>query len=93
MTGANSGLGLKIAHALANMVARVVLACRSIQKWEEAKRNIVKATGNDQVEVEVLDCASFKSVHEFVEHWEQRELKEVSILVNNAGARCFSLVY
>ncbi|KAF8598934.1 NAD(P)-binding protein [Ceratobasidium sp. AG-I] len=85
VTGANSGLGFETARAFASMGARVVLACRSMQKGEEAKDRIIEVTGNDQVEVELLDCASFQSVRDFLERWEQREVKQLNILVNNAG--------
>lgn len=85
VTGANSGLGFETARAFANMGARVVLACRSIQKGEEARDRIAEATGNNEVEVEPLDCASFESVKRFLKRWEQRKVKKVNILVNNAG--------
>lgn len=85
VTGANSGIGFEVARALVGLGAHVVLACRSEARGEEAMRRIVELTGSKSVEVEVLDCGSFKSVRAFLERWEKRELKQIDILVNNAG--------
>ncbi|KAG8742155.1 hypothetical protein FRC10_001963 [Ceratobasidium sp. 414] len=67
------------------MGARVVLACRNPQRGEEARQKIAQETGNDMVELEILDCENFASVHAFLERWEQRGVKKVDILINNAG--------
>ncbi|KAG8722367.1 hypothetical protein FRC08_003318 [Ceratobasidium sp. 394] len=85
VTGANSGIGYQVARVLASMGARVVLACRNPQRGEDARQRIAKETGNDKVELEILDCESFASVHAFLERWGQRETKQVDILINNAG--------
>ncbi|KAG9088774.1 hypothetical protein FS749_001909 [Ceratobasidium sp. UAMH 11750] len=86
VTGANSGIGYECARSLASMGARVVLACRNENKGEEAMRNIVASTGNDAVEMEILDCGSFDSVRAFLDRWEKRESKRIDILINNAGS-------
>lgn len=85
VTGANSGIGFEVARALAGMGAQVVLACRNEVKGEQARRRIVESTGNEKVEMEVLDCASFDSVGAFLERWNKRQMKRVDILINNAG--------
>ncbi|KAG9126969.1 hypothetical protein FRC07_001187 [Ceratobasidium sp. 392] len=85
VTGANSGIGYETAKALVSMGAHVILACRNAERGEQARRRIVEAVPLGKVEVEILDCASFKSVQEFAKRWEVRELKRVDILVNNAG--------
>ncbi|KAF8677637.1 Enoyl-(Acyl carrier protein) reductase [Rhizoctonia solani] len=85
VTGANSGIGLEAARALARMNAHVVLACRNETKGEEAKRHIIENTGNLKVEVEALDCANLASIREFLSRWREREMKPVDILINNAG--------
>ncbi|QRW16699.1 short chain dehydrogenase [Rhizoctonia solani] len=46
---------------------------------------IVESTGNKEIEVEVLDLASFSSIKQFLGRWESRQTKHVDILVNNAG--------
>ncbi|CEL56398.1 hypothetical protein RSOLAG1IB_07784 [Rhizoctonia solani AG-1 IB] len=85
VTGANSGVGFEAAHALAQMGAHVILACRNRSRAEDAKKRIIESTGNFRVEVEILDCASFTSVRAFLSRWEERESRQVDILINNAG--------
>ncbi|KAG8715613.1 hypothetical protein FRC09_016476 [Ceratobasidium sp. 395] len=85
VTGANSGIGFETAKAFVGMGARVILACRNLERGEQAKTNIMQAIPLGKVEVEILDCASFESVLEFLKRWETRELNTIDILVNNAG--------
>ncbi|KAF8605707.1 NAD(P)-binding protein [Ceratobasidium sp. AG-I] len=85
VTGANSGIGFEVARVLVGLGAHVILACRSQSKGEEAMRKIIDLTGSKSIEVEVLDCGSFRGVRAFLEKWEKRELKQIDILVNNAG--------
>ena len=44
VTGSNTGIGYEIAKALLSMEARVVLACRSVSRANEAKAKLVKET-------------------------------------------------
>ncbi|QRW16705.1 short chain dehydrogenase [Rhizoctonia solani] len=62
ITGANLGIGLEAARALADMGAQIVLACCDKSKGEEARKEIIKSTGNLNVELEILDCGSFASL-------------------------------
>lgn len=83
ITGANSGLGLVTARELAKKGARVVLACRSVDKAESAASSIREAGGKD-VEVEKLDLASLASVRAFAERFRASK-RALDGLVNNAG--------
>jgi retinol dehydrogenase-14 len=85
VTGANSGIGLEVARALARGGARVVLACRSRSKAANAAKDIISSTGNVNVECRALDLANLASVREFAEGFNGPE-EVVDILVNNAGA-------
>ena len=76
VTGANSGVGLATAAALATAGARVILACRNVDKGKAAA-----AAMADTVEVRALDLADLASVHEFAESIDE----PVDVLVNNAG--------
>jgi NAD(P)-dependent dehydrogenase (short-subunit alcohol dehydrogenase family) len=84
VTGANSGLGLETALALAGAGAHVVLACRDKAKGEEAIERIRRVFGSARLELEDLDLASLDSIRSFATRF--RTSHEVlDILVNNAG--------
>jgi NAD(P)-dependent dehydrogenase (short-subunit alcohol dehydrogenase family) len=76
VTGANSGLGLATARALAGAGARVVLAVRDTSRGERAA-----ATIDGDVEVARLDLADLESVRTFAAGW----TGDLDVLVNNAG--------
>ncbi|GAA3297608.1 SDR family NAD(P)-dependent oxidoreductase [Dactylosporangium vinaceum] len=76
VTGANSGVGLATARALALAGARVVLAVRSLDRGQAAARTITGDT-----EVRRLDLADLASVRAFAAAW----TGPVDLLINNAG--------
>ena len=63
--------------------ARVIILCRSLEKAEDAAKDIEAKTGN-KVEIEKLDLASLKSVRECANQLISK-LDQVDILINNAG--------
>jgi NAD(P)-dependent dehydrogenase (short-subunit alcohol dehydrogenase family) len=75
VTGGNSGVGKATAAALARDGHSVVIACRSLDKAEQAAAEM---TGD--VEVAVLDLADLASVRSFAD-----SVESVDVLVNNAG--------
>ena len=83
ITGANSGLGLETARALAAKGARVVMACRNQSKAEAACQKLTPGNGEELIPLE-LDLADLASVHrgamEVAERWGGLDL-----LINNAG--------
>ena len=84
ITGANSGIGKETAIDLAKRNARVILACRSVERGERAAVDIRKRSKNDNVIFHQLDLTSFSSIRQF----SQSILKEedhLDILINNAG--------
>ncbi|MEW2219272.1 oxidoreductase [Streptomyces sp. NPDC006990] len=76
VTGANSGIGLVTARALAEHGARVVLAVRDPEKGKAAA-----ATMTGPVQVRALDLADLSSVRSFAGDTPG----PVDLLVNNAG--------
>ena len=85
ITGANSGLGFETAKKIAkNKEYQVILACRNIEKGDNAKEEIVKDTGNENILVMELDTSSLDSVRNFVIEFKKNNLK-VYGLINNAG--------
>ncbi|XP_038059956.1 retinol dehydrogenase 11-like [Patiria miniata] len=84
VTGGNSGIGWWTALDFAQRGARVILACRNLQKAEDAAKEIKTRTGNSEVVVRKLELSSLKSVRDFAQQINEEE-KRLDILVNNAG--------
>src|ERR1051325_1980362 len=84
VTGANSGIGLDAARALAEKGADVVLACRNSNKGVEAAAAIQRRSPASKVRVEALDLSNLPSVRAFADKM-SRELPRLDLLVNNAG--------
>ena len=62
VTGASSGIGLSAATSFASYGARVVLACRDLNKAQAAKATILKSVHDAEVEIMQLDVGSLSSV-------------------------------
>ena len=69
---------------LAKRNARVILACRSVERGEKAAVEVRKRSGNDNVVFRQLDLASLDSVRQFSDKILQEEV-HIDILINNAG--------
>ncbi len=54
ITGSNTGIGFEVAKSLLKMNARVVLACRSVDRANEAKKALIKATDANEKDVREL---------------------------------------
>ena len=75
VTGANSGLGLVTARELARAGARVILACRNVDKGNAATAGMA-----GDVQVRRLDLQDLTSVRDFAD-----SIGLVDVLINNAG--------
>jgi NAD(P)-dependent dehydrogenase (short-subunit alcohol dehydrogenase family) len=75
VTGGNSGVGKATAAALAKTGHNVVIACRSVEKAEQAAAEM-----EGDVEVAQLDLADLTSVRAFAD-----SVETVDVLVNNVG--------
>lgn len=84
ITGANKGIGKEAAKEIAKLGAKVYMACRSIDSANQAKNEIIKETGNQNVFVKHLDLASVDSIQIFAKSFKQEESK-LDVLINNAG--------
>jgi protochlorophyllide reductase len=90
VTGANSGLGLASAEALANRGAHVVMGCRNPGRAEAARARVVeRATGPEPTTVE-LDLADLASVRTAAAEID-RSVDRLDILMNNAGVMAVPL--
>jgi NAD(P)-dependent dehydrogenase (short-subunit alcohol dehydrogenase family) len=94
VTGANSGLGVETARALAFAGANVVLACRSVASGERVAATLRAGLPEDagRLEVAALDLADLDSVRAFIQRF-LASGRSLDLLINNAGvmARPFTL--
>ena len=84
VTGANGGLGLETARALAGAGAHVVMASRNRDKAGAAEADIRAGHPRASLEVVPLDLGSLRSVRAAADRILARH-EHIDILVNNAG--------
>ncbi|KAJ1859805.1 hypothetical protein LPJ73_001684 [Coemansia sp. RSA 2703] len=85
VTGANDGLGFQTAKALGRAGFHVILACRSLERGQEAVALLERQTGLEgRFEVMELDLASIASVNNFVLKFKEKACP-LDILVCNGG--------
>ena len=84
VTGANGGLGLSTARALAAAGADVVIAARNQERATEAKERIQAAVPSANLTIVKLDLGSLDSVKVAAEEMLASHEK-IDLLVNNAG--------
>ncbi|KAF2884585.1 hypothetical protein ILUMI_21588 [Ignelater luminosus] len=88
VTGSNTGIGKITVKDFYKRGGRVFMACRNVEKAEEAAEDIKKECEGLQnlgtIVVIKLDLSSLKSIRECAEHLLETE-QHIDILVNNAG--------
>ena len=92
ITGANSGLGKEVATYVTSKGAKVYMLCRSVERAQSARNDIIKAaTGSDnnenvedRVNILAVDVGELSSVRNVVQELQQRE-SSIHCLVCNAG--------
>jgi len=78
ITGANSGIGRRAAHHLADKGAHVILAVRTVAKGEAAAAEMPGST-----EVRQIDLSNLASVRAFADTFTGDDT--IDVLINNAG--------
>ncbi|GAB3668125.1 oxidoreductase [Halopiger thermotolerans] len=84
VTGANSGIGLEATRELARNGGRVVMACRSVERGEDAAADVRDDVPDADLRVEELDLADLESVHAFADRLKDEDVT-IDVLINNAG--------
>lgn len=84
ITGANTGIGKETAIALAQRGGKIYIACRSTERGNAARNDIIHRSKSSNVHYRQLDLASMKSIRKFVTEFVAEE-SQLHILINNAG--------
>jgi len=84
VTGANGGLGLQSARALAGARAHVVMAARNQDKARDAVEEIERSYPEGSLEIVELDLGSLASIESAADQLRSTH-RAVDILMNNAG--------
>ncbi len=90
VTGANSGLGLRTAEALADKGARVLMGCRDATRGEAAETRVATIAQGPAPELVALDLADLASVREAASEV-AATVDRLDVLVNNAGVMAMPL--
>ncbi|XP_067265252.1 dehydrogenase/reductase SDR family member 12 isoform X2 [Chanodichthys erythropterus] len=83
ITGANSGIGKATACEIAKRGGTVHLVCRNKDRAEEARKEIVEQSKNENVHIHLVDMSSPRRVWEFANGFSQKH--NLHALINNAG--------
>jgi NAD(P)-dependent dehydrogenase (short-subunit alcohol dehydrogenase family) len=84
VTGANAGMGKEISLALAGMGANLIMVSRDRGRGEAARKDVVSASGNQEVELLLGDLSSQQSIRRLVQDFKASHA-QLHVLVNNAG--------
>lgn len=84
VTGANSGIGKELATYAAAKGAKLYMLCRSKDRAEKARDEIIKTTSNQNVEVVLADLAEMAQVRGAAGKLSDKE-QQIDVLVCNGG--------
>ena len=82
ITGGNSGVGFELAKYCAYLNANVFLLCRSLDKAQAARKEIISEYPRAKVNIIRLDLADRSSIEECVNEIKKHD---VNMFMNNAG--------
>ncbi len=91
ITGSNAGIGKELALYAAKKDARVFMLCRTPSRAEDARKEIVAESGNENIHVLQCDVSLEADVRRAMKDFESHEsfngkVPELHALVTNAGA-------
>ncbi|GAB4529068.1 MAG: oxidoreductase [Anaerolineales bacterium] len=84
ITGTNSGIGFETAKELARRGAQVVLACRTLEKGEQAAARLRTEIPQASLQPMALELGSLASVRAFADAF-RTQFGRLDVLINNAG--------
>ena len=93
ITGATGGLGLRMAHVLADAGARVLMTSRNAQRGAKALASVSSVATGPVPEIVELDLANLDSVRTAVGDIRERTGDHLDLLINNAGVMAPPLTF
>ncbi|MBO4468418.1 MAG: SDR family NAD(P)-dependent oxidoreductase [Clostridia bacterium] len=84
ITGATGGVGLKTAELMVFLKARVIMACRNLEKAEGVKEKLLGEYPDAKIEIMLLDLADTRSIDLFVGKIDN-DKTDIDVFLNNAG--------
>ena len=84
VTGANSGIGFEGTKAFASKGATVVLACRSVDRGDDAAAEISSEVSDADLDVRECDLGDLDGVERFADGL-RADYDAIDVLCNNAG--------
>ena len=87
VTGASGGIGREITRSLALKGFPVIMACRNLDKAKKIRKQIIAESRNKEIEMDLLDLSSFRSIFSFAERL-CKSGRRIGTLINNAGIMC-----
>ena len=84
ITGATSGIGREAALSLARQGMHIVFNTRDESRGQRVKEELIRESGNRNIDVLFCDLASFRSVCDFASLVKSR-YSHLDVLINNAG--------
>lgn len=84
ITGAGTGMGFEEAKAVAAKGYHTIMACHHPDEAEAKRQEVIRATGNENVEVMGIELADLSAVRRFADEIKAR-FDHLDLLMNNAG--------
>ncbi len=84
ITGASGDMGMCITRAVAAAGWKVIMACNDPVASEAKRRDVIRQTGNPDVEIEPLELRSLDAVADLAARLSRRP-EPIGLLMNNAG--------
>jgi NAD(P)-dependent dehydrogenase (short-subunit alcohol dehydrogenase family) len=84
VTGANSGIGYEATRLFAKKNAEVIMACRSLERAQQAFDTIREEFPKAKLVILTVDLGSFSSIRHFAQEV-KKKYDHIDVLLNNAG--------
>lgn len=84
ITGANSGIGKEAAVLIAKQDYKVIIACRNPEKGKKALSDIKQCSGNDSVELKIVDMSLQESIENLSKEL-HNEYERIDVIIHNAA--------